>query len=134
MKLAKQQVVDVEFRTKGKWYDAKQVDDFLDELTVATEAAEQELSEAHETARQLTLEVEALRKENAELRVKLEESAAQPSGGTPERELPEQERARLLEDIKALRAFRERFREAVARDIETFSEETRHFASDDLLQ
>lgn len=137
MKLTKKDLAEVKFRAKGKWYNARQVDEFLDELTVAVEEAGRELSEVRSSAKLLAAQLEALRTENEELRMQLDEKGSKPKFSPAKREqneTPEEERARLIEDIKALRALRERFRETLARDIAAFGEEAKRFASDEVLK
>lgn len=130
MKLTKKDLADVKFRARGKWYDARQVDAFLDRLAVAVEERNRELLEVSSRARALAAQVDALRTENEKLRAQKprETPAAVPQPNSPE------EFARLLEDIKALRAFRERFREAVEQDVAAFGKQVSRFSSEELLK
>lgn len=135
MKLTRKDLAEVKFRAKGKWYNARQVDEFMDELTVAVEEAGRELSEVRSSAKLLTAQMEALREENEKLRAQLNESGKSKLSPAQrsENETPE-ERARLIEDIKALKALRARFLEAIRRDVAAFGEEAERFSLDDLLK
>lgn len=123
MKLNTEALAQLKFRSKGKWYDGRQVDAFLDELTVAAAEWERELSAGDRRCAEL-------QEENRHLRAEL--AAMQAQAKTPE--TIAQERERLLADIKALRAFRERFRAAVEQDVEEFGEKARQFRSEELLK
>lgn len=121
MKLESEALKQLQFRSKGKWYDGRQVDAFLDELMTAVTQNEEERNETLDKLAQLQTENDDLRRRVEEL------TAAQLP------ETPEQERQRLLDDIKALRAFRERFRAAVEEDVSQFAAQARRFSSDELL-
>lgn len=114
---ARQLLERAQFRARGKWYLAQQVDAFLEELAVGLEESGRELEELREEER-------SLRRENARLRQELDAaraSQAPPREGSQEaarricQEL-ERERDGLIQDIKALRRFRESFRQAVEGD------------------
>lgn len=123
MKLNTEALAQLRFRARGRWYDGRQVDAFIDELTVAAGEWERELLESDRKLTELQEENAALRAELAALR----EREQQPAPAAQERE-------RLLADIKALRAFRERFRAAVEHDVEHFGEQAKQLASEELLK
>lgn len=123
MRLNTDALAQLKFRTKGKWYDGRQVDAFIDELTVAAAEWERELTAGECRCAELQEENERLREELLTMRAQAESP-----------ETLTQERERLLSDIKALRAFRERFRVAVEQDVEEFSRKAKQFASEELLK
>lgn len=125
MERAKEALARARFRAKGKWYLAQQVDSFLEELSVLAEEDSREGEEALER-------VEALQRENRQLKGELEAvkaSLAQQKAASPQehqrrvcQEL-EQERDGLIQDIKALRRYRESFRQGLQQEAEKFLEE-----------
>lgn len=129
MELTKQALENVKFRSRGKWYDAGQVDAFLDELMVAAETAQRELTETRSRGKALSQQVEALQEEKQALLVKIQ-ALEEQGKETLEKK---QERDRLIQDIKALRAFRETFRNAVEQDAASLSEQMKQLDSDKLL-
>ena len=109
MDRAREALLRAQFKSKGKWYLAQQVDAFLVEEDARDGEA---LSEAMRT----------LGKENQQLKAQLEEAqSARSRQGEEEsrrrvcQEL-ERERDGLIQDIKDLRAYREEFRKAVAKE------------------
>ena len=119
MKLTKQAIDTVKFRSRGKWYHAGQVDAFLEELLVAVDETERELAEGKSMVRVLTGQLESLQGENAQLRGRAEEARTS--------------RDRLIQDIKALQDFREAFRASIERDAASVAEQLKGFSSDKLL-
>lgn len=138
MKLTKKTLEDVRFRSRGRWYDGEQVDSFLEELTVAVDEAERDLEKAGREVSSQREELEALRAENLRLRQELDSLRAQAAPDSREarrqvcRELS-RERDSLIQDIKALRRFREAFRESVERDAAALSRQAKELGSDQLL-
>ncbi len=138
MKLTKQSIANVKFRSRGKWYHAGQVDAFLEELLVAADEADRELTEEKGRVRVLTEQLESLREENVRLRDRAEKAAGPAETRAEEerrllcREL-EKERDRLIQDIKALQDFREAFRASIERDAASLTEQIKGFESDKLL-
>ena len=134
MDLTKELLAGASFRAKGKWYAAQQVDAFLEELSVRLEEDSREREELAEDAR-------ALRRENARLREELAAAkAAPPAEALPPEDprLPvcrdlERERDSLLQDIKALRRFRESFRQAVEEDAQSLLRQVEGLPSEKLL-
>lgn len=134
MELTKKALEDVKFRTRGRWYSAEQVDEFLEELAVAADEAEREWKTLTVKVRELGEQVENLREENVRLwkqTQELKKSICTPKE-TPADEL-EQERDRLIEDIKALKKFRSSFQQAVERDAASLSEQLKAMESYKLL-
>lgn len=135
MDQTKEALQRAQFRTKGKWYLAQEVDAFLEELSVRLEEDSREMEELDGEAR-------VLRGENARLKQELEtakealerrkEQSEEERQRRVCREL-EQERDGLIEDIKALRRFRETFRQAVTQDAERLMEQMGELASQKLL-
>lgn len=138
MELTKKALEDVKFRTRGRWYDGRQVDEFLDKLAVAADQAERDWQKAQNTLFALKEQAEDLREENVRLQKLTEElkNTPPPSAKSPLRDLAdlEREKNRLLQDIKALRKFREAFREAVEKDAGELAEKAKALDSDKLLQ
>lgn len=134
MDLTKELLAGASFRAKGKWYAAQQVDAFLEELSVRLEEDSREREKLAEDAR-------ALRRENARLREELAAAkAAPPAEALPPEDprLPvcrdlERERDSLLQDIKALRRFRESFRQAVEEDAQSLLRQVEGLPSEKLL-
>lgn len=146
MDLTKQTLEGAQFRSRGKWYLAEQVDTFLEALKASVE---EDCREEEQAAR----EAQRLKEENTRLQEALE--AAQKSGEELSRQLEkarkelvsrpaeerqrrvcqelEQERDELIEDIKALRSFRESFRQAVVRDGEQLLGQVKALPSEELL-
>ena len=131
MDLTKELLAGASFRAKGKWYAAQQVDAFLEELSVRLEEDSREREELAEDAR-------ALRRENARLREELAAAkAAPPAEALP----PEDPRLPLLRSmdalsrsaIKALRRFRESFRQAVEEDAQSLLRQVEGLPSEKLL-
>ncbi len=129
MRFTKQELNGAAFHARGRWYDAREVDDFLDKMAVAADEAQRRLENAERRAQDLARRVKFLEEENG--RLQRQASAAEARQGS--RDL-EQERSRLLQDIKALRSFRESFRKAVERDAASLAEQTRRLDSDRLLE
>lgn len=134
MELTKEALVGARFRTRGKWYSAGQVDAFLEELTVSVDEAQREKTDLWEKIRRLERRLEEEQEENTRLRekcVELENAARFPDRGKWE-EL-ERERDQLIQDIRALRRFRETFREAVKKDAEGLLCQAGSLDSEELL-
>lgn len=117
MELTREALAQVKFRTRGQWYDALQVDQFIEELMAAADRQEEESRLLREEwmARlaQATEEAQGLRER---LRALERESRAARTPAQGETQPLEAERDQLIADIKALRRFRESFREAVRKD------------------
>ena len=116
MDLTKELLAGASFRAKGKWYAAQQVDAFLEELSVRLEEDSREREEL--AAAKAAPPVEALPPEDPRLPVC--------------RDL-ERERDSLLQDIKALRRFRESFRQAVEEDAQSLLRQVEGLPSEKLL-
>lgn len=150
MELTREALRAVEFRSRGQWYQARQVDQFIEELTVAVDQAQRE----RDTLRQKLEEARCQREELAARAAALEEEAqalAQETAaleealaGQPKRPAWEERQHRVLEDlsaerdqliadIKALRQFRESFREAVRKDAQALLEQAEGLPSEKLL-
>ena len=122
----------VAFKSRGKWYLAQQVDAFIDEVA---DSARRDSLEAQE----LREERDRLREENARLRRELEKAQSAPAvlpGEERQRRVLqdlEQERDELIRDIKALRDYRERFRQAVEEDAQALLGQAKSLPSEKLL-
>lgn len=135
MELTKKALEDVKFRTRGRWYSAEQVDDFLEELAVSADEAEREWKMLTAKVRDLGEQVENLREENVRLWKQTQELKKEIHSA-PKREPTDdlrKERAQLIEDIKALKKFRQSFQEAVERDAASLSEQLKEMESYKLL-
>lgn len=132
------QLRQVQFRTKGKWYSAEQVDAFLEQITVSVDEEERESDRVRDKNKTLERDLEAARGEIRRLEGELERAKTQEnrSAGDRQRDLCrelEEERDRLIQDIKALRRFREEFRSAVKGDGETLLKQIETLDSENLL-
>ena len=122
----------VAFKSRGKWYLAQQVDAFIDEVADSARRDFQEVQELRE-------ERDRLREENARLRRELEKAQSAPAvlpGEERQRRVLqdlEQERDELIRDIKALRDYRERFRQAVEEDAQALLGQAKSLPSEKLL-
>lgn len=134
MELTREALAQVKFRTRGQWYDALQVDQFIEELMAAADRQEEESRLLREEwmARlaQATEEAQGLRER---LRALERESRAARSPAQGETQPLEAERDQLIADIKALRRFRESFREAVRRDAQALLEQAGSLGSENML-
>ena len=134
MELTREALAQVKFRTRGQWYDALQVDQFIEELMAAADRQEEESRLLREEwmARlaQATEEAQGLRER---LRALERESRAACSPAQGETQPLEEERDQLIADIKALRRFRESFREAVRKDAQELLEQAEGLPSEKLL-
>ncbi len=134
MELTREALAQVKFRTRGQWYDALQVDQFIEELMAAADRQEEESRLLREEwmARlaQATEEAQGLRER---LRALERESRAARSPAQGETQPLEEERDQLIADIKALRRFRESFREAVRRDAQALLSQVGDLGSEKML-
>ena len=124
MSHTKEAVQSARFLSKGKWYLAQDVDQFLEELTLRLEEDVREQESLSQRTQTLQEECQRLRGELAERDRQAAEKAAQDQGtqerSAQERSLRELETQRdgLIQDIQALLRFREEFRRAVQQDVE----------------
>ena len=134
MELTREALAQVKFRTRGQWYDALQVDQFIEELMAAADRQEEESRLLREEwmARlaQATEEAQGLRER---LRALERESRAARTPAQGETQPLEAERDQLIADIKALRRFRESFREAVRKDAQALLEQAENLGSENML-
>lgn len=134
MELTREALAQVKFRTRGQWYDALQVDQFIEELMAAADrqGEESRLLREEWMARlaQATEEAQGLRER---LRALERESRAARSPAQGETQPLEEERDQLIADIKALRRFRESFREAVRKDAQALLEQAENLGSENML-
>lgn len=134
MELTREALAQVKFRTRGQWYDALQVDQFIEELMAAADRQEEESRLLREEwmARlaQATEEAQGLRER---LRALERESRAARTPAQGETQPLEAERDQLIADIKALRRFRESFREAVRKDAQALLEQAGSLGSENML-
>lgn len=134
MELTREALAQVKFRTRGQWYDALQVDQFIEELMAAADRQEEESRLLREEwmARlaQATEEAQGLRER---LRALERESRAARSPAQGETQPLEEERDQLIADIKALRRFRESFREAVRKDAQELLSQVGDLGSEKML-
>lgn len=134
MELTREALAQVKFRTRGQWYDALQVDQFIEELMAAADRQEEESRLLREEwmARlaQATEEAQGLRER---LRALERESRAARTPAQGETQPLEEERDQLIADIKALRRFRESFREAVRKDAQALLDQVGNLASENML-
>lgn len=152
MELTKNSLESIRFKTKGKWYDAIQVDDFIDE--VIEKATELNAEKDKQDADMLQLQ-----QENYELKQELESqkqnvgASASESSNDPQKRIEElenenarlrsqaatgqsgleAEKSQLVEDIKVLRNFRDEFKKTLKSDAEKVIDKLNAMDSDDLI-
>lgn len=129
MELTRKTLEDVKFHSRGKWYSGQEVDDFLEEMMLAADRQEEDLRAARREAEAVRGELRRVTGENRALREELERKNAE-MGALKDLE---QEHRALLEDIKALRRFRDTFREAVRKDAGELLAQTGALGSDKLV-
>lgn len=120
MELNRQVLDDVKFETKGRWYNADQVDEFLEELADSVDQAQAEVARLRQEVRGLKGEIRAARAEKSQWEHRRDYEL-------------EREQSRLLDDVKALKQFREQFRRAIEQDARQLLDQARSLGSDHLL-
>ena len=132
MERSQQALGRAQFRAKGKRYLAQEVDSLLEELSVCLE----------EDMQDWEIQEKKLREENARLAQDLQEARArlaqweETSQEARQRRVCqelERERDSLIGDIKALRRFRESFRQAVEEDAQSLLRRAESLPSEKLL-
>ena len=108
MERSQQALGRAQFRAKGKWYLAQEVDSLLEELSVCLEEDGREREALEGEARSLRQENARLAQELQEARARLAqwEEASQEARQRRVCQELERERDSLIGDIKALRRFR----------------------------
>ena len=125
MERSQQALGRAQFRAKGKWYLAQEVDSLLEELSVCLEEDRQDWEIQEKKLREerdsLLQEKDRLAQELQEARARLAqwEEASQEARQRRVCQELERERDSLIGDIKALRRFRESFRQAVEEDAQS---------------
>lgn len=139
MERSQQALGRAQFRAKGKWYLAQEVDSLLEELSVCLEEDRQDWEIQEKKLREerdsLLQEKDRLAQELQEARARLaqwEETSQEARQRRVCQEL-ERERDSLIGDIKALRRFRESFRQAVEEDAQSLLRRAESLPSGKLL-
>ena len=139
MERSQQALGRAQFRAKGKWYLAQEVDSLLEELSVCLEEDRQDWEIQEKKLREerdsLLQEKDRLAQELQEARARLaqwEETSQEARQRRVWQEL-ERERDSLIGDIKALRRFRESFRQAVEEDAQSLLRRAESLPSERLL-
>lgn len=139
MERSQQALGRAQFRAKGKWYLAQEVDSLLEELSVCLEEDRQDWEIQEKKLREerdsLLQEKDRLAQELQEARARLarwEETSQEARQRRVCQEL-ERERDSLIGDIKALRRFRESFRQAVEEDAQSLLRRAESLPSERLL-
>lgn len=139
MERSQQALGRAQFRAKGKWYLAQEVDSLLEELSVCLEEDRQDWEIQEKKLREerdsLLQEKDRLAQELQEARARLarwEETSQEARQRRVCQEL-ERERDSLIGDIKALRRFRESFRQAVEEDAQSLLRRAESLPSEKLL-
>ena len=128
-----------QFRAKGKRYLAQEVDSLLEELSVCLEEDRQDWKIQEKKLREerdsLLQEKDRLAQELQEARARLAqwEEASQEARQRRVCQELERERDSLIGDIKALRRFRESFRQAVEEDAQSLLRQVEGLPSEKLL-
>lgn len=135
MEFTKKSLDEAKFRSRGKWYDGREVDAFLEELAVAADEKDRALQEARQENAAWKSRADAARQEAERLRQELEaaRSSLPPNPLSASCLQLERERDSLIQDIKALRRFRETFRQAVTREAGSLLEQAESLPSEKLL-
>ncbi len=118
MELNKKTLEDVRFKSKGRWYDAGQVDDFIDEIIEALDYAEENV--VHDT-----LPEEPVPKETKE--------ASEVTDIKEEIKRLTAQKEELTKNIQLLKGFKEQFKGSISADIEKIKEQIEKLESDTLL-
>ena len=139
MERSQQALGRAQFRAKGKWYLAQEVDSLLEALSVCLEEDRQDWEiqekELREERDSLLQEKDRLAQELQEARARLaqwEETSQEARQRRVCQEL-ERERDSIIGDIKALRRFRESFRQAVEEDAQSLLRRAESLPSEKLL-
>lgn len=139
MERSQQALGRAQFRAKGKRYLAQEVDSLLEELSVCLEEDRQDWEIQEKKLRgerdSLLQEKDRLVQELQEARARLaqwEETSQEARQRRVCQEL-ERERDSLIGDIKALRRFRESFRQAVEEDAQSLLRRAESLPSEKLL-
>lgn len=125
MERSQQALGRAQFRAKGKWYLAQEVDSLLEELSVCLEEDRQDWEIQEKKLRE---ERDSLLQEKDRLAQELQEARQRRVCQELERE-----RDSLIGDIKALRRFRESFRQAVEEDAQSLLRRAESLPSEKLL-
>lgn len=139
MERSQQALGRAQFRAKGKWYLAQEVDSLLEELSVCLEEGRQDWEIQEKKLREerdsLLQEKDRLTQELQEARARLAqwEEASQEARQRRVCQELERERDSLIGDIKALRRFRESFRQAVEEDAQSLLRRAESLPSEKLL-
>lgn len=139
MERSQQALGRAQFRAKGKRYLAQEVDSLLEELSVCLEEDRQDWEIQEKKLREerdsLLQEKDRLAQDLQEARARLaqwEETSQEARQRRVCQEL-ERERDSLIGDIKALRRFRESFRQAVEEDAQSLLRRAESLPSERLL-
>lgn len=139
MERSQQALGRAQFRAKGKWYLAQEVDSLLEGLSVCLEEDRQDWEIQEKKLREerdsLLQEKDRLAQELQEARARLAqwEEASQEARQRRVCQELERERDSLIGDIKALRRFRESFRQAVEEDAQSLLRRAESLPSERLL-
>ena len=133
MERSQQALGRAQFRAKGKWYLAQEVDSLLEELSVCLEEDGREREALEGEARSLRQENARLAQELQEARLARWEETSQEARQRRVCQELERERDSLIGDIKALRRFRESFRQAVEEDAQSLLRRAESLPSEKLL-
>ncbi len=131
MELNKKTLEEVRFKTKGKWYDGRQVDAFIDEIIASLDELEYpdyapEESEAPERIDSAEIELAAARAAMSGDEMKLRDLRAEIERLTAQKD-------ELTRNISLLKSFKEQFKASVGKDIDEIKEKLDSFTSDALL-
>ena len=139
MERSQQALGRAQFRAKGKRYLAQEVDSLLEELSVCLEEDRQDWEIQEKKLREerdsLLQEKDRLAPERQEARARLAQGEETSQEARQRRVCQELERERdsLIGDIKALRRFRESFRQAVEEDAQSLLRRAESLPSERLL-
>lgn len=107
MEFTRKRLEEVKFKTKGKWYDAFQVDNFLDEMLVEFDRFTRENSELKEQLQKgsadLEQQTDGLKNENGILKAELEELKSENGKLKAEIQELKREAAKLAETQKEIK-------------------------------
>lgn len=142
MEFSRDELENLKFKTKGKWYSAVEVDEAIDKLSVSAQELLQENADLVKENSQLKKEkTEALSKaEKLEREISVLKNKAKQNAGSNtiehQRKVCEEleaHRDELINDIKTLRLFRDNFKKVIQDDIDSMSEKLKELEADGIL-
>lgn len=141
MEFSIEELENLKFKTKGKWYSAVEVDAAIDKLSVSVQEILQENADLLKENSKLKDNSELLAradKSEKEISALKEQIKTKASSNTIEHQRKvceelEAHRDELINDIKTLRQFRDNFKKVIQSDIDSMSLKLRELEADEIL-